>query len=373
MLIGIDASRANRIKKTGTEWYSYYLIQEMKKLESGESRFVLYSREPLRGELAELPAAWSSKVLAWPPRKLWTQLRLSYELVRHCPDKLFVPAHTIPLIHPPDTITTLHDIGFEKFPKLYSAAELIYHRFSAKLAIKKARHIITVSHFSKQEMVEIYGAPPQKISVVYNGYNDRIYRRLNEKTTNEILTEQQIKKPYLLFVGRLEEKKNIKRLVQAFAILKKKLKLKPYDLNLVLAGRPGFGYNKIREEIEKNDLADSVIEPGWLGEEKLPALYNGAEVFVFPSLYEGFGIPLLEAMACGTPVVTSKITSLPEIAAGAGLLVNPENPEDIAEAIEKILNDKNLKSELISKGLERVKNFSWEKCACETLEVIREQ
>ncbi len=383
MIIGIDASRANKKEKTGTEWYSYHVIEELKKLDTEGVQFVLYSKEKLEGDLAELPKTWKSKVLRWPPGKLWTQFRFSWEMLWHKPDILFVPAHTIPLIHPArnasrseagrpkKTITTLHDIGFLKYPELYSKLEIAYHRFSARFALAHAAHIITVSEFSKKEMIDIYGSDPKKISVVYNGYDDTRYRILPEERVKGVLEKYKIKKPYLLFVGRLEEKKNVLGIVKALAILKKSSELKPYTPQLVLVGNRGYGYEKIKAEIEKNNLGDSVLELGWIDKDELPALHNGASVFVFPSFYEGFGIPVIEAMASGTPVVASSAASLPEVVGDAGVIIDPEKPEQIAEAVEKILDNEDFRKDLIEKGFVRAKEFSWEKCAKETFDIIK--
>jgi len=197
MIIGIDASRANKLEKTGTEWYAYHIIEEIKKLADHNDQYILYSKEKLRGQLAILPRNFKSKVLNWPFKYLWTQFRLAWEMVLNKPNVLFVPAHTIPVICPSKTITTLHDIGFEKYSHLYSQrgigpkifgilvkiftfgrysnTELDYHRWSARLAFKKAKRIITVSHFSKNEIVNHFNVDSDLISVVSNAY-DPIYR-----------------------------------------------------------------------------------------------------------------------------------------------------------------------------------------------------
>ncbi|MFH1225982.1 MAG: glycosyltransferase family 1 protein [bacterium] len=363
MLIGIDASRANKPEKTGTEWYSYHLIQELKKPDK-ENRFVLYSREKLRGDLGELTDNFQSKVLKWPFR-LWTQLRLSWEMLWSRPDVLFVPAHTMPLIHPKKTIITLHDIGFAKHPELYSKKDLAYHRWATKFALRCAFLILTISEFTKREIVEVYKIKPEKIKVIYLGYDKNQFRPdLEKKKTG---------RPYFFYIGRLEKKKNILGLIEAF----NKLGNPPSagrrsgkEINLILAGRPGLGFEEIKERIKKYNLQDRVMMPGWLEQEKVPSLMANALALVMPSFYEGFCLPVLEAMAVGAPVIAANSTAIPEIAAGAALLVDPHRPDEIAEAMRKIINNEELRQELIITGLKRAQNFSWEKCARETLAII---
>lgn len=373
MLIGIDASRANKFHKTGTEWYSYHLIQELKKLNTKSDQFILYSKEALRGGLKDLPEGWQSKVLCWPPKKLWTQLRLSAEMLINKPDVLFVPAHTIPLVHPRNTITTLHDVGFERYPEIYSKKELAYHRFSARFALRHAKHIITPSEFSKREIIELYNADPSKISVIYNGYDKDKYKILSKEEVNSILDKYNLNKPYFFFVSRLVEKKNVVGLLEAFQkFIELGIRNHELGINLVLVGEPGYGYDKIKKTIGESGVKEKIIELGWVPEEDMPALFNGATAFVFPSFYEGFGIPVLEAMACGTPVICSKRASLPEVVGEAGILIDPQNIGELTKEMVRVTSDENLRHDLRERGLKQAQNFSWGKCAEETYRVLRQ-
>lgn len=373
MTIGIDASRANKIQKTGTEWYSYHLIQELKKITDPKDQFILYSREKLRGDLGDIPKNWQSRALNWPPKKLWTQARLSWEMWQRPPEMLFVPAHTIPLIHPDKVVTTCHDVAFLRLPQVYDWPSLKYHEFAMKFAIRHARKIISVSEFTKSELIEFFKISPELISVVPNGYDSERYKVIEDKERiAAILKKYNIAAPYILYTGRLELKKNIPGLVRAFKILKSSSQFAVQDsrLKLVLIGQPDFGFEKVTEAIIENNLHDEVIMPGWVGHDDLPYLMSGASAFVFPSFYEGFGIPVLEAMACGTPVVASGIPALREVAGEAAYLVDPYSSENMAEGISRVLTDDHLREDLKIRGLDRARQFSWERCARETWKVL---
>jgi glycosyltransferase involved in cell wall biosynthesis len=399
MVIGIDASRANEIKKTGTEWYAYHLIQEFKKIADPNDQFVLYSKEPLRGELGVLPSNFTSKVLKWPPRFLWTQLRLSLEMLVSRPSVLFVPAHTIPIIHPKNTVTTLHDVGFERFHKLYSknsigyqtsfakwfinilvkiftlgkygSNEYDYHRFSARFALKHAKRVLTISKFTKREIMQLFDSKfDKKIRVIPLAYDKtRLENNYSDSNINNVLMKYHIRQPYIMYIGRLEEKKNILGLIDAFKTLREK-----YSFNgqLVLIGKPGYRFEVAKQKIEEYRLEELIIQPGWVTEEERIILLKSSAVFVFPSFYEGFGIPPLEAMALGVPVVASNAASIPEVVGNAAALFDPSDYYEIAKSLNRVLNNESaLRDILIERGYERIKKFSWRKTAKETLMQIQ--
>ncbi|MFA7314556.1 MAG: glycosyltransferase family 1 protein [Candidatus Magasanikbacteria bacterium] len=370
MKIGIDVSRANNLQKTGVEWYTFYLVQELKKIIPENVEVVLYSAEILQGELANLPKNWTTKVLIWPPKRLWTQLRLSWEMLFYRPDILFIPAHVFPIIHPQKTVMTIHDIAALDFGDSYNAFEKWYSLFSSRQALKKLWKIITPSIFTKQELKRLLfqNFPEEKIKVVYHGFNQNYKNIFSTEEKNKVLTKYKIGTNFLLSISRLEHKKNTLGIIKAFEILKNNID--NHDLQLVLVGKQGFGCEEIFQAIEKSVFKNDIILPGWVREEDLTIILSSARVFVFPSFYEGFGLPILQAMSAGIPIVTSRCSSLPEIGREVCLYVDPNNALKIAENINIFLTDEKLRQEKIKLGLLRVKDFSWEKCARETWDLL---
>jgi glycosyltransferase involved in cell wall biosynthesis len=357
MLIGIDASKVVKPFKTGTETYTVELLKALSEIDP-RNDYLLYTPKPFGNRLPNLGKNFKERVI--PFGRFWSQIRLSGEMMTKKPDVLFVPAHTTPMIHPKKTVVTIHDLGFKHFPELYSPSEILYHNWAMNRAIKGSSHIIAISEFTKKDLLENFTLDPTKITVVYEGYDQEIFRPAKTKKAN---------KPYILFVGRLEEKKNIVKMIEAYEFLRREPNIKH---QFVLAGRPGFGYEKIEAAIAKlpKKIRDDIILPGYVSQEKYVELLQNADALFFCTRYEGFGLPPLEAMATGVPVVASNRTSIPEIVGKAGLLVDPDKPYDMAVALSKLLNSQSLQKALISKGLVRASMFSWKKCAEQTLEVL---
>ncbi|MBN2854129.1 glycosyltransferase family 4 protein, partial [Patescibacteria group bacterium] len=248
-----------------------------------------------------------------------------------------------------------------------------YLYWSTKFALKKASKIIAVSNFTKQEIENFYPkAKSNKIKVIHNGYNSELYRLVDdEEKANEVLLKYGLEKPFFLYAGRLEKKKNTPTLIEAFAIMREnypELKEK-----LVLIGNASFGYDEVKFVIEEYDLERDILMPGWVEEADMPYIFASASAFIFPTKYEGFGIPLLQAMACGLPIAVSNIPVLHEVAAEAALYFDPNNSSAIAVAMKSLASESALREDLRAKGLERVKNFDFEKCARETLGVLTEK
>ncbi len=370
MLIGIDASRANHNEKTGVEWYAFFLIQELKKIVPSGDRVVLYADAPLRGDLAVLPVNWTEKVLRWPPRRLWTQARLSLEMIFHPPDALFVPAHVAPLIHPKKTVATIHDIAARDFPESYNRFERWYSLWFARYAGEYLWRIITPSVSTKTELVNGGYVSGGNVYAVHHGNGEK-YRPIDDKAII-VAAEQKygLRAPYILSVGRLEKKKNTVGIIMSFEKIKSGGTENVKDLQLVLIGKPGFGYEKVSDLISRSPFKNDIITLGWVDENDLPAIMNGATVFVFPGFYEGFGLPIIQALACGLPVVASNHPALVEVGGAAIIAVDPENIGELAAQISRLLADDNLRKEKIALGFAQAKKYSWRKCAEETWDII---
>jgi glycosyltransferase involved in cell wall biosynthesis len=303
-----------------------------------------------------LPPNWEVRALFAP--RFWTQGRLSLEMVFHPPDVLFVPAHVVPVIHPVRTIVTVHGLEYEIFKGAYSFWERLYMRFSIRFSVHASSGVIAVSKNTSRDLVRLYGVPWEKISVIYEGVSENVKAQAANAASNSNDTISKNDKPYLLFIGRLEERKNIVRIIEAFERLKENYKI-PHEL--VLVGKPGFGYERIEYKIQNTKY--KIREMGYVSEEEKSDLLRSADLFLFPTLYEGFGLPVLEAQAAGVPVVASKTSSLPEVGGDGTLYADPLSSDDIAEKTWEILSDEARRSAIIEKGLENVKRFGWDSCA----------
>lgn len=372
MVIGIDASRAFLKKRTGIEEYSYQVIKHLR-AELAQERVVLYVRKKARWQGGgfvwegpeidfSIPENWSVKAL-WAPR-FWTQLRLSLEMLLHAPDVLFVPAHTVPLIHPKRTVVTIHGLEYEFCPRAYSWYERFYMRISIWCSCQWAKRIICVSENTRRDVMRLYDVPASKTAVISEGYEMGSLTQSESRGEGGFATRS---KPYLLFIGRLEERKNVVRIIQAFEILKARYQIAH---ELLLVGRPGYGFARIERAIAHSPVASDIVSLGYVSEEEKWTLLRGADVLVFPSLYEGFGIPVLEAQAVGTPVVTSHLSSLPEVAGEGAVLVNPFDAQSIAEGTESLVADTELRNAIIKKATQNVSRFGWAACAREIAAII---
>jgi len=358
MTIGIDTSRVVKPHLTGTEYYSLQLIKAMAKIDS-DDQFILYAPKDPMPRLGELGPNFKTKIIPFP--KLWSQIRLSLEMMTKKPDVLFVPSHLVPIIHPERTVVTLHDLGFKHFPELYPPHEIFYHNWGMNYSARHAKKIIAISEFTKHDLMKTYNIESDKIAVIYEGCNFDLFK------PNPVAK----KKPYIFYIGRLEEKKNVAGMIKAYGILRQEEKIKH---QFILAGSPGYNYEKIEAEIKKlpKDVQKDIILLGYISEEKYVKYLQEADVFFFCTFFEGFGLPIVEAMACGTPVVTSNVSSMPEIAANAALLIDPRKPFEMAAALSNIINNSNVRQSLILKGRVRSKIFTWESCARKTLAVLKE-
>jgi len=367
MLIGIDASRATISQRTGTEGYSLHIIRGLI-TQGKEHRFRLYFRDAPEPEL--LPNLDGVECVVIRRRRLWTHIGLRKSLQRNPPDVLFVPAHTLPW---PATagvpsVVTAHDLGYLHYPDKHPFWARLYLDLTTRHSASLARRVIAVSQATAQDLVALNGIPRDKIRVVHSGVDEELQPVQDEAVLQDMKQRLGIQGPYVLHVGSIQPRKNLTRLVEAFVEVMNGVE----RLQLVLAGRRAWGDQTLIEKIDNLGMGDRVVLPGYVPDSDLAALYSGACVYAFPSLYEGFGFPALEAMACGTPVVCANTSSLPEIVGDAALTFAPTDVEGQAEALRRVLTDPALRDHLVERGFARVQQFTWETAARETLAVLCE-
>ena len=369
MLIGIDASRATITRRTGTETYSLHLIRALLRIGSAH-RFRLYTNaapaDGLFGDAGE--SRYEVRTMPFP--RLWTHARLSAEMLARPPDVLFVPAHVLPLIHPRRSVVTVHDLGYLAYPEAHTPADRRYLAGSTRWNAREATAVLADSAATKADLVRACGIDGRKVHVVYLGRDETLAPVRDAARLAAVRERYGIAGRYLLYLGTLQPRKNLARALDAFSRIAGEGAAA--GVQLVLAGKRGWLYDDLFAQVGRLGLAERVLFPGYIPDEDLPALLSGALAFVFPSLYEGFGIPVLEAGACGVPVITSNTSSLPEVAGDAALLVDPHDVDAIAAAMLRLVEDDALRAELARRGQENVKRFSWEKCARETLAVLEE-
>ncbi len=369
-MYGIDASSANKQMRTGVENYCRELIEAMKphQLEGGE-QVVLYSNTKLDQGFGVLPQAWSSAVLNWPPGRGWMSMRVSWEILRRRSSVLFVPGQALPIVCPHATVTTVHDLAFARRPDLYEPSTRKRLTRVTNKAIKKATKILVPSLATKQDLIDLYKIADNRIIVTPLAAST-LYRRYTQEEARATLQKYRLGTNLFLVVGRLEKKKNITNLIRAFELFKNRRGLgDPFEL--VFIGVPGYGYGEMKKYFELSPHKEQIRQLGYLPDEEVAPLMSQAIAYLFPSWYEGFGIPNLEAMAAGTALIASDIPAHREVVGDAGLLVPPGEPEAWAHALDRIVKDGTLRTELIAKGTEHVKQFSWEKTAEQTWEVLR--
>ncbi len=356
MLIAIEAERANESQKTGVEHYAKQLILHFAKIDK-ENKYRLYLRTTPEPWFLELPKNFEIKVMPFP--KFWTQIRLSIELLLHPVDRLFIPASALPLFHPRKSICTIHDTAFIHYPEADTSFMRKFLHYSYKMISLLSWRVICISESTKKDLIKFYGTNPNKIFVVHHGYEQ-------ENFVSDLSTKLKLPEKYALFLSTLQPRKNLIRLIDAFRKFTDKHPEKNYKL--VVVGKKGWKYEPIMEAIEKNK--NIVVYLGHVSDSDRNIIYKKAQALVMPSLYEGFGMWILEAFNARIPVAVSNVSSMPEVAGEGAVYFDPENEDSMLGSIESVLLDENLRTLLVNKGTERLKLFSWEKTAKQTLEVI---
>jgi glycosyltransferase involved in cell wall biosynthesis len=289
------------------------------------------------------------------------------ELLRHPPDVLFVPSHVLPLVCPVPGVVTVHDLGYLAYPETHRRFDRWYLDWTTRRHTRVAAHLLVDSEATRHDLIRHYQADPGRITVVHPGL-DPVFRPIeNPDQRAEVRSRYGIRSDYIIHVSTLHPRKNIARLLDAF----ESIHHSPFTIHhsqLVLAGKPGWLSDDLITRATA--MGDRVRLTGHVNQADLPALISGARALVMPSLYEGFGFPVLEAMACGTPVVASNVSSLPEVAGDAALFIDPHDTDALAKALARILTDEDLRAELRQRGLERARHFTWQRAAQQTLTIL---
>lgn len=371
MKIGIDARTLYTDNLRGIGTYLFQIIEHAIKIDKG-LQFVLFHNHSC--DTKHIPQSKAIVEKQCEVKKgdrfyLWEQMKIPLEMTRVKLDLYHAPANTAPFFQPAPTVITVHDTLLMELDEDETKGYLFYYRHFMPFAIKRAKRIITISEYSKKEIMKRYKVREEKIKVIYNGIS-RDFRILSDKSLIESAKNHfNIKGEYIFALGARAPRKNTHMVLRAFKSLRKRLKR---DIKLVLAGMQKDALGECEKEVKDMGLGNEVVTLGFISKNDLVSLYNGAELFLYLSLYEGFGFPALEALACGCPVIGSNRTSIPELLNDRDFVVDPTNEDAIVEASLLFLKNKEFRNNKINIGVKRAKQFDWELSAKKVIAVYRE-
>lgn len=358
-LVGYEANIKNRV---GSNQYAFELTRALWKDDKENEYLVFLPSSPLP-DLPKEKENWHYKVAG--PQKFWNFFGLPLGLIKEKPkpDVVFIPGHYAPIYSPSPVAVSVMDLGYLRFPHHFTKSTYLKLKFWTEFSLKKAALVFAISSATKDDIVNFYKINENKILVTYPGYNKEVfdYQKINPENIQKIKEKYRVER-YILFLSTLKPSKNVEGLIDAYKILNFS------DIKLVIAGKKGWMYKEIFKLVKEKNLENKVVFTDFVPEEEVPSLMKGAEVFVLPSFWEGFGIPVVEAMACGVPVVVSNAGSLPEIVGDAGIIIDPYKPETIAMGIENALQKKDI---LVKKGFQQIKKFDWNNCALKTIDGLQ--
>ncbi|KKS68900.1 hypothetical protein A3A14_04560 [Candidatus Daviesbacteria bacterium RIFCSPLOWO2_01_FULL_43_38] len=368
MKIWIDGYEANVPQRLGSSQIGFEILKGLEQLDRKNDYTILLPSAPMN-DLPNERGGWKYKVLR--PKRLWTRIALPLALftARSKPDLLFSPTHYIPRFSPVKRVVTIFDLSYLHFPEMYKKDDLFKLTNWTKYSVSNAVHIVTISNSSKQDLMKYYSVKKEKITVAYPGYDKNIFRPLKDRERIlEVIEKYGIHGRYIIYIGTIQPRKNLVRLIEAFQKLE--------GIKLVIVGktsgqgRQGWMFESTLKAPKKFGVEDRVIFTGFAPTEDLPYLLNGAEAFILPALYEGFGITAVEAMACGTPAIVSNVSSMPEAVGSAGLLINPQSVTQIEQAIRAISGDCKLRAKKSAESIKQAEKFSWGKMTKTVLRVF---
>jgi glycosyltransferase involved in cell wall biosynthesis len=370
MRVAFDIRRAGDF---GIGTYIRNIINQLARTDS-ETQYLLIGEQRHLQQLDPLPDNFKLLEYGYEPGSFHTHMHLPFLLRKHDVDILHMPWFYAPAVVPTRLVLTVHDLTDVLAPPV-GATPLVQagRLYFARRALARADRIFAVSHSSKRELSRVFGVPEKKIEVVYNALDERFVREPMPNDADRVLERHAVTDPFVLYAGNIKPQKNLPRLIEAFAVAKADLRDHPQygGLKLLLIGDSAEEHSDLRRAVLRSRVQGEVRFLGFVPHPVLRVFYSRAAAFLFPSLYEGFGLPPLEAMAHGTPVLTSSASSLPEVFADAALLVNPENVFEIARGIRQILTEDVTREALIRRGHDLVRKYSWERSAEQVREVYR--
>jgi glycosyltransferase involved in cell wall biosynthesis len=365
-------SNAASYRSAGINRVLQHLLAELPAVPGGEEYLVyapagaanrrLLSSPRVRRRLTRLP------VDRPPVRIAWEQTVLPVELLRERVDLLHALGFVSPFGWRGKTVVTVYDLSFLRFPEVFNRSNRFYLGTFTPPSLRRADRVITISESTRQDVIDLCGVAPERVTPILLAADER-FKPATPDAIAAFRERHGLPKRYILYLGTLEPRKNVETLVKAYARLREQ---GSDDHILVLAGGKGWQYDSIFEQVRALGLTDSVRFPGFVPADEQALWYSSATVFAFPSRFEGFGLPLLEAMACGTPVVSSWASSLPEVVGDAGLLVDPSDVDGLSSALRQLMEDESQRQTLAAAGLARARTFSWQRMASETVQLYRE-
>lgn len=378
MIIGIDGNEANQKNRVGVGQFAFNVINSLEKIDK-KNNYWIYLKELPNSNFPKERDNW--RYLVFGPKKFWTQFALPLKLYSQFkkPDVFYSPSHYAPRFSPVRTVISIMDLWHHYHPEQFAKKDLYQLLNWERYSVRNAGRIVTISESTKKDIVKFYKYPEEKITVAYPGLDER-YKdiKILRYKVKKIEEKFKICGDYILYLGTLQPKKNLVNLIQALNILISKefreANISQYpDILLVIAGKKGWLFEEIFQKVKELKLEDKVVFTDFVDEAEKPYLIAGARCFVLPSFYEGFGIPVVEAMSSGVPVAISNTSSLPEVGGSAAFYFNPEKPIEIAEAIAKVLKLSTAElNQVIKRGRSQAEKFTWEKCAGRVLGTLEE-
>jgi glycosyltransferase involved in cell wall biosynthesis len=367
MRIAIDA---RKLRDYGIGTYVRNLLRQLAR-QDATNEYVVFCREADWETIEELGPRFRPIVENARAYSMWEQVALPIDLRRESADLFHAPHYVLPPLTPCRSVVTIHDCIHLRFPQyLPSRLGYAYARAQMWSATHRASRVITVSEASKRDILRYFRVPESRIDVIYNAIDDRFWQQPDAEEIARVRERYRLDQQFVLYAGNIKPHKNLERLIEAFHLLRQQAAMK--DVQLLIIGDEISKYATLRRAVHRHKLHKHVRFFGFVSDQTLAALFRLAALFVFPSLYEGFGLPPLEAMASGTPVITSNVSSLPEVVGDAALLIDPYEPEAIAEAMQRVLEDPALAADLSRRGLARAREFSWERSIARVREIYAE-